>query len=235
MDWSDDVVARIVAALHDRGDPGRAVAAERYMKHVAPFLGIPTDERRRLVGEALAGVAEPSSDGLGRTALRLVELDEREYHYAAHDLIGRFVGCADEAFLGLWVEPLLTTKPWWDTVDGIGSAAVRPLGLRDDIASTVDRWSESGDMWLVRAAIQHQRGWRKRTDIARVLGLCDRHWSDPEFFVAKAIGWALRDLTRFDPDAVQRFLDDHRSPNKVATREARKGLERATTRTRSPG
>ena len=227
MDWGDDVVARIVTAMRDNGDPVRAIAAERYMKHVAPFLGIPADRRRTLMGEALAGVTEPSSDELGEVAHRLMGLAEREYHYAAYDLIERFVGCADESFLHRWVEPLLTTKPWWDTVDGIGSAAVRPLGLRYDIADTVDRWSESGDMWLVRAAIQHQRGWRKRTDVARVLGLCDRHWSNPEFFVAKAIGWALRDLTRFDPDAVQRFLDDHPTPNKVAAREARKGLDRA--------
>jgi len=62
---------------------------------------------------------------------------------------------------------------------------------------------------LIRAAIQHQRGHKQSTDVPRVLELCDRHWVDPEFFVAKAIGWALRDLSRLDPDAVRRFLADH--------------------------
>jgi 3-methyladenine DNA glycosylase AlkD len=229
-DWCDDVVTRITAAMHDRGDPERADGAERYMKHVAPFLGITSDDRRRLVAEAVEGIRQPSSDELGAAAMQLMGLREREYHYAAADVVEQFVDRADESFLGRWVEPMLTTTPWWDSVDLIGSAAVRPLGLRFDITDVVDRWSESGDTWLIRAAIQHQRGWRRHTDVERVLELCDRHWSNPEFFVAKAIGWALRDLTRFDPDAVQRFLDDHPEPNRVATREAERGLTRAAAR-----
>ena len=197
------------------------------MKHVAPFLGIRADERRRLVGSALADVPAPTSDELGEAATALMALPEREYHYAAYDLIERFVDRADESFLERWGEPLLTTKPWWDTVDGLGNAAVRPLGRRFEISRTVDRWSESGDTWLVRAAIQHQRGWKQDTDVDRVLELCDRHWSNREFFVAKAIGWALRDLARLDAGAVRHFLDEHPTPNRVATREAERGLSRA--------
>jgi len=197
------------------------------MKHIAPFLGIRADERRRLIGAALSDVPEPTSDELGEAATALMALPEREYHYAAYDLIERFVDRADESFLERWVEPMLTTTPWWDTVDGLGNAAVRPLGRRFDIGRTVDRWSESGDIWLIRAAIQHQRGWKQDTDVDRVLGLCDRHWSNGEFFVAKAVGWALRDLARLDADAVRRFLDMHPTPNRVATREAEKGLSRA--------
>lgn len=197
------------------------------MKGVAPFLGIAAPDRRRLLRDALVGMSSPSSDELGETALRLMGLTEREYHYAAYDLVERYVGVADDQFLSRWIEPLLTTKPWWDTVDGLGNAAVRPLGRRYDIADTVDRWSESGDTWLIRAAIQHQRGRKQDTDVARVLELCDRHWSNREFFVAKAIGWALRDLARIDPDAVRRFLVDHPEPNRVATREAERGLSRA--------
>lgn len=216
--------------MQGRGDPERAEGAERYMKHVAPFLGITSDERRRLVAQAVEGVRPPTSDELGAAGLRLMTQREREYHYAAADVVGRFVDRADESFLGRWVQRMLTTTPWWDSVDLIGSAAVRPLGRRYDITDVVDRWSESGDTWLIRAAIQHQRGWRHHTDVTRVLSLCDRHWLNPEFFVAKAIGWALRDLTRLDPDAVRQFLADHPEPNRVATREAERGLTRVAAR-----
>lgn len=227
MDWPDEVVARIVAAFADRGDAERAVGAERYMQHVAPFLGIAAPDRRRLLRVALVDVPDPTSDELGGAATRLMALPEREYHYAAYDVIERYVAVADEQFVSRWIEPLLTTTPWWDTVDGLGSAAVGPLGRRYDISAVVDRWSESGDIWLIRAAVQHQRGWKGHTDVERVLGLCDRHWSNREFFVAKAIGWALRDLARLDPDAVRRFLAEHPEPNRVATREAERGLSRA--------
>ena len=217
----------MTGALHDAGDPEWAAGAEHYMKDVAPFLGIRTPVRRQLVREALHGLPPPpTSDDLGRAAVALAELPEREYHYAAQDLIDRFVAHADDAFLGRWVERLLTTTPWWDTVDGLGSVAVRPLGRRTDIGDLVQRWSESGDIWLIRAALQHQRGWKADTDIALAFELCDRHWANQEFFVAKAIGWALRDLTAIDAPAVRRFLDDHPTPNRVARREAERGLDR---------
>jgi 3-methyladenine DNA glycosylase AlkD len=124
------------------------------------------------------------------------------------------------------VTQLLPRTPWWDTVDGIGTAAVIPLCRRFDSAATIDEWSGSGGRWLVRAAIRHQRCWRRSTDVERVLGLCHRHWGEREFFIAKAIGWALRDITRIDPDVMRRFLADHRS-NAVAERQAASGLARS--------
>lgn len=223
--FTKEVVKRTETAFANQGDPTYSVNTARYMKHIAPFLGIPTPDRRRLLRGAWKGLTEPTSDELGLATAELMERDEREYHYAACDLITRFRSCADEQFLRKWVTGLLTTKPWWDTVDAAGSAAVSPLCRRFGDSETIDGWSESGDIWLVRAAIQHQRGWRQATDVHRVLALCDRHWKNDEFFVAKAIGWALRDMTRFDRDAVADFMGRH-SGNRVAEREAKKGLAR---------
>ncbi len=223
--WADEVVLRTVDAFADQGDATRAEGAERYMKHVAPFLGIATPERRHLLRTAWQGLPTPTSDELGAGSAALMHCREREYHYAAYDLLARFGRAADEHFLRRWCTVLLTTTPWWDTVDGIGTAAVSPLCRRFGSSSTIDEWSESGDIWLIRAAIQHQRGWGRDTDVDRVLELCHRHWVNREFFVAKAIGWALRDLTRINPDAVRHFLGHH-SGNATAQREAARGLAR---------
>jgi 3-methyladenine DNA glycosylase AlkD len=150
---------------------------------------------------------------------------EREFHYAAFDLVDTWIKCTNEYFLSEYVEQLLTTKPWWDTVDGLVSAAVSPLCFRYDATSIINEWSESNNRWLIRAAIGHQRSWRKNTDIERVFELCDRHWSNDEFFIAKAIGWALRDIAKLDRKSVQRFLKQHPQKNTVATREAKRGIE----------
>jgi 3-methyladenine DNA glycosylase AlkD len=223
--WAEDARARTVAALAGHGDPVRAAGAAAYMRHIAPFLGIAAPERRRLLRSAWADLAEPpTSDDLGTGARALMAYPEREFHYAAYDLVGRFVAGADQHFLARHLEALLTTTPWWDTVDGFGNAAVSPLCRRYGHGDVIDTWSESGDIWLVRAAIQHQRGWKEATDVERVLSLCHRHWASTEFFVAKAIGWALRDLARLDPAAVRAFLRDHPLPNRVAEREAHRGL-----------
>ena len=181
--------------------------------------------RRAALRDAWRDLPAPTSDELGRAAVELMAQPERELHYAAYDLIDRYRTVADDRFCPDHVERLLTTKPWWDTVDGLVSAAVSPLCRRFDHHDLIDRWSASGDRWLVRAAIDHQRGWKDATDTARVLDLCDQHWAESEFFIAKAIGWALRDLARLDPGAVMAFLAAHPERNTVAEREARRGLE----------
>ena len=196
------------------------------MKHVAPFLGIPAEPRRKYLRAAWVDLPIPTSEQLGRAARQLMQLPEREYHYAAYDLLVKYLANANEHFLAEHVQVLLVTKPWWDTVDGLVNAGVSPLARRYESTALIDAWSESGNIWLIRAAIGHQRGWRTDTDVGRVLRLCGRHWESAEFFVAKAIGWALRDLARLDPPAVRAFLATHEHPNMVAVREANRGLNR---------
>lgn len=223
--WSRVVVDATTHALRPLADPVRAAGAFAYMKGVAPFLGISAPDRRRALRDAWSGLDAPKSSELGDAALLLMQLPEREFHYAAYDLVDRYLRCADGRFLRQYATELLTTVPWWDTVDGFVSAMVSPLMRERHDDALIDSWSASGERWLIRAAIGHQRGWKGETDVARVLGLCDAHWGDREFFVAKAIGWAMRDIARLDPDAIRAFLVTHDGSNAVAIREARRGLQ----------
>ena len=157
----------------------------------------------------------------------LWELPEREYQYAACDLIAKRSGTLSAGFLPNVTQNLLMTKPWWDTVDSLGSAAVSPLVERHHLVDLMWSWMDSGDRWLVRAAVQHQRGLKERTDVDRLFAMCDQVASDREFFIAKAVGWALRDTTSFAPTEVQAFVDDHPQLSAVARREAVRGLARS--------
>lgn len=222
--WANDVVARAITALSPLRDAERAVEMQRYMKDVAPFLGVPAVDRRTALKASWKILARPSSTELGDAALGLMSLEEREFHYAAYDLIERYRREADDLFLDIYGTELLTTKSWWDTVDGLVSAAVSPLCRVADQSVLIDEWSESGNIWLIRSAITHQRGWKAATNIPRILELCDRHWANREFFIAKGIGWAMRDIARMNPASITEFLGTHTSPNPVATREALRGL-----------
>ncbi len=115
-----------------------------------------------------------------------------------------------------------------DTVDAIGTALVTPL-VKSYPSTTEDmrRWLQSDNIWLIRAAIQHQRGMKKDTDVDRVIEFCAAQIEHKEFFVAKAIGWAMRDLARVDSKAVKRFFEDNPGMSAVARREAEKGLARS--------
>lgn len=207
-EWADAVVASTVEAFAPLASPADAPAMVAYMKGVAPFLGIKAPARRRVQRDAWAPHGRPRQDDVAEAAAALWALPEREYQYAACDLLGWFVPrVCRPPFLEATVEPLLVAKPWWDTVDALGSAAVRPLLARHpDPLAVVARWSGSGDRWLVRSAILHQLGRKASTDVEVLFDLCRRHGDDREFFVAKAIGWALRDLARTAPDEVRAFV-----------------------------
>ena len=223
--WKNQVVSATKNAFRNQENSEKAQGAFAYMKGIAPFIGISAPDRRLLTKGAWKDLPTPSSDELGAAALALMQCREREYHYAAFDLVDTWIQCADEYFLAEYVEKLLITKPWWDTVDGLVSVAVSPLCFQYDATSIINEWSESGNRWLIRAAIGHQRGWKKETDIERIFELCDRHWSNQEFFIAKAIGWALRDIAKLNRKSVQLFLKQHPQKNTVAEREAKRGIE----------
>ncbi len=219
------------AALLPLADPDRAPQMAAYMKDVAPFLGIPAPERRTAQREAWAGLPHLTSDDLAHTCRALWSLPEREYAYAACDLIARNTRRLEPGFLLDPVQELLTTKPWWDTVDALVNAAVCPLTLRDPtLVSLMWEWWRSGDRWLVRAAIGHQRGRKEHTDLDLLFAMCDGYASDREFFIAKAIGWALRDVSTIVPDQVRAFVDEHPDLSPVARREALRRVDPSSPR-----
>lgn len=222
--WPRAVIKCTSASLLSNANPAKAPEMAKYMKFVAPFLGIQTVQRRQLLKQAWKDLEQPTSDELGAACIALMKEDEREFHYAVCDLIDKFIRCTDEYFLAEYVESLIMTKSWWDAVDGLGSVAVSPLAMRYDATRIIRDWSSSDNIWLIRAAIQHQRGWKRETNIPYVLSICHAHSDSDEFFVTKAIGWALRDLARLNSTAVRTFLKHHPGLSSVAVREARRGL-----------
>ena len=195
---------------------------QRYMKDIAPFIGIRTPDRRIALKEIYKSAPIPTSEQLGKTARALWKKPEREYQYAACDMLATFNGYLNKEFLAKHGEFLLTHKSWWDTVDSLGGALVSPLTVRYRLLPLMNQWNKSENIWLVRAAIQHQRGRRTETDIPLLLRYCHDHADDHTFWVAKAIGWALRDLAYYDRPTVTKFLAEHPGLDRVAVREALK-------------
>ena len=227
MAYSKDFITALKPQLSALRSRTAAIGAQSYMKDIAPFLGVKTPERRALVKKIARELNLPTSDELGRTARALWKLDEREFHYAAFDLIQVQVEVADKNFLREHVEYLITHKSWWDTVDGLGSAAVSPLTDKYGCEKLMDKWNNSSNIWLNRAAIQHQRGRKFEADNKLILRYCHEHADSDEFFIVKAIGWALRDMAKISPRDVRSFLKEHPDLGRVAVREAERGLGRS--------
>jgi 3-methyladenine DNA glycosylase AlkD len=224
--WANQAVSQTKMAFQNAGNKTVARGAANYMKSVSPFLGISAPKRNKLQKKAWQDLEIPSESELLLAASTLWKLPEREYQYAGADLIGKFIQVCTLVTLNK-VKVLITSKSWWDSVDNLGSKVISPLTLKfPQSRKIIKLWSNSKNIWLIRAAIQHQRGHKENTDVDFVISLCQRHVNNPEFFVSKAIGWALRDLTKIDAWAVKIFLRENPKLNKVALREAQKGLNR---------
>ncbi|MFI8206928.1 DNA alkylation repair protein [Streptomyces sp. NPDC085937] len=222
---ADTVLERLIAAYASAADPARADAMRAYMKDAAPFLGLATPARRALSRTVEAGLPRPSEADCTAVALRCWDLPEREYHYFAVDYLRKHVRRCSSGFLPV-TRHLVTTVPWWDTVDLLAAHVVGALVAADPALTAVtDRWSADEDLWLVRTALLHQLRYKERTDAERLFGYCLAQSGHPDFFVRKAIGWALREYARTDPDAVRGFLmrEGHRFAP-LSVREALKNI-----------
>ncbi|MGW9023810.1 DNA alkylation repair protein [Streptomyces sp. NPDC055722] len=222
---ADAVLERLTDVYAAAADPERAAAMSAYMKDVAPFLGLPTPVRRTLSRSVLEGIPRPDEADCTALALRCWALPEREYHYFAVDFLRSNVRRLSPGFLPV-ARHLISTVPWWDTVDALASHVVGGLVIAaPELRSDMDAWIEDDHLWIARTALLHQLRHKEATDTRRLFAYCVRQSGHPDFFIRKAIGWALREYAKTDPEAVREFVVRERSRlSPLSVREALKNL-----------
>jgi 3-methyladenine DNA glycosylase AlkD len=222
---ADEILKRLDATYPPAGDPSRAAGAAAYMRNQFAFLGLTSPRMTALNREVLAGLAAPTEADLVAVAQACWARPEREYQYFACAYLRRYVRVGSAALLAT-VRELITTKSWWDTVDTLAAHTVGPLvAAHPVLLSTMDSWVEDDNLWLVRTAILHQLRYKERTDAQRLFRYCARQAAHRDFFVRKAIGWALREYARTDPAAVRSFVEEHRTElSPLSVREATRHL-----------
>jgi 3-methyladenine DNA glycosylase AlkD len=213
----------LVDRMRQAADPQRAVSMAAYMRGQFPFLGIPSPALRQIMREN--PLPKPSEELLREATLELWQLPEREFQYVACVRLRRYVKFCGPGFLGV-AKQLVVTKSWWDTVDTLASHTVGPLvRANPELVATMDSWIDDENMWLARTALLHQLGYKGATDSGRLFRYCERRADHPDFFIRKAIGWALREYAKTDPDAVRAFVFAHQGVlSGLSKREALKNL-----------
>ncbi|MCW2752048.1 MAG: alkylation repair protein [Aeromicrobium sp.] len=201
------LVSSIREALRGAAEPERAPAMQAYMKSAMPYLGVRVPEVRRLTKAAAKAHPPADLDELERAARTLWDdAAFREEGYAAAGLTGLRLAKGRLELLPLH-EHMAVTGAWWDHVDEI---AHRIADLHDahpiETAEVVRRWSRSDDRWLRRLSIISQLGRRDRLDTDLLTEVIEPNMADTEFFIRKAIGWALREYARVDPSWVLDFV-----------------------------
>ena len=203
-----------------------------YMRDQFAFLGVAMPARRNAVGAILRDAKARADEATLLAAARaLWRKREREYQYVAIDLLAACERALSPRALPV-LATLIATKSWWDTVDGLAANVVGPLVRRNpEVLRTLDAWCGDDDPWLRRAVLLHQLRYGSATDAKRLFAYCVANAADPDFFVRKAIGWALRQYAYTDAPAVRSFLEaEQRRLSPLSLREAGKHLSMTTKR-----
>jgi 3-methyladenine DNA glycosylase AlkD len=221
-----EVVSTIRAALMDHADAERGAGAQAYMKSDIPSVGVRVPDVRRLTMAAASAHPFETPDELRATVLELWrEAGVREERYAAIDLTGLKMAAKDLAMLPVY-EEIIRTGAWWDFVDGVAQRIGALLQAhRPAMTDILVSWSTDADFWIRRAAITAQLKAKDQTDRRLLRAVLEANLADPEFFIRKAIGWALREFGKTDPEWVRTFVADHRDRlSPLSRREALRNL-----------
>ena len=212
--------------LDRNADVSKAVPMQNYMKGLFDFYGIKSPDRQRLLKDFFVAQGLPEKEDLWQIIQEMWEQPQREWHYCAIDLL---LKCkkywkTDIAWIKHF-EWMTVNQSWWDSVDLIASNLIGLLLKSNpaEMESYSTKWAQQENVWLKRVSIIFQLKYKDETNQAILFQHIVTNIHHPDFFIRKAIGWALRQYAKFNPDAVLEFIEmyeDELSP--LSKREALK-------------
>lgn len=224
------LVRAIRAALQAKADPVRAAGVQKYMKSAMPYYGVTMPVQRRIWRQVFEAHEFGSRDELHAVALELWrEASFREERYAAIALTDqrRYASWQDVAATSTY-EEMIVTGAWWDYVDAIATHQLGDVLRRIPrrMNPLMRRWAKASEsMWKRRAAILCQIRFKNVTDLDLLYSCIEPNLSHEDFFIRKAIGWALRQYAWTDPREVKRYVAAHRARlSPLSVREALKNV-----------
>jgi len=225
------LVAAVRRELKAAADPSRAPAMQAYMKSAMPYCGVGMPGQQVIWKKLFRPRVIPDARSWRETTLAIWRGAKfREERYGAIALTGEKAYLPWQTLDALpMYEEMIVTGAWWDYVDHIAGRRIGLL-LRNHPASMsrlMRRWGRSDDMWKRRTSIICQLGFKERTDLALLYDCIEPNLDDREFFIRKAIGWALRQHAWTDPKEVQRYVRAHEDQlSGLSRREALKNVGR---------
>lgn len=201
-----------------------SISMARYMKDLFPFYGIPAPKRRELYKEFLKG--EKKTKIIDWEFLdKCYEDDHREFQYLVYDYLlsmNKYVIYEDIPK----IKNYILKKSWWDTIDFL-CKVIGDVGLRDDrVSDLMIEWSKDENMWIKRISIEYQLCLKEKTNKENLAKVIINNLGSKEFFINKAIGWALRDYSKVNPTWVKEFLHKYNDKlSNLSIKEASKYIK----------
>lgn len=206
-------------------DPIKAAPMKKYMRDQFEYLGIKSPQLTLLLRRHIKEHGLPPLDKLDVIVRELWSLPQREFQYTALGLMSKFETKVNENFITT-IEYLIITKSWWDTVDtlaghSVGAQFKRFPKVKEEY---LKKWRKSDDFWLRRTTLLFQLGYKKETDFELLCAIIKENLGSNEFFINKAIGWALRQYAHTNPAPVKKFVKATKELHPLSRREALKNI-----------
>lgn len=220
--WIEQLKEAFIREAH----ADRSQAMEAYMKNNFSFIGVPAPIRKKIQKEYFE-IGKEMLDMQWRDAVKLLwQQDAREFQYTAMDVLLKYKRKLSSEDIHL-LEELIRNKSWWDSVDFLAGTMVgiyfSKYGERKEFF--IQHWDASQYMWLQRSVIIFQLRYKKDTDVSLLFHYCRKYSENKEFFIRKAIGWALRELAKTKQKEVVRFVYETNLSG-LSKREALKHIEK---------
>ena len=212
---------KIKKLFEEQSDEENAIAMSKYLRNLFNFYGIPTPKRKTIYKDFLK--EEKKSKKIDWDFLdKCYEDEHREFQYLVSDYL-----IAMNAFLTYEdipkIKKYIKSKQWWDTIDFL-DRVIGEIGLRNSrVDDLMLEWSKDDDFWVRRIAINHQLCRKEKTNTELLEKIIVNNFGSNEFFINKAIGWALRDYSKTNPLWVKEFLNKYQDKmDNLSIKEASK-------------
>lgn len=206
-------------------EQGEAMA--KYMRNLFVFIGIAAPLRKSILKNLLQLHHAEIKQHFKTIAFQLYEKPQREFHYCAIEILIKYTQKNFEKEDINWIETMLSKNSWWDSVDTISSHLLGGYLFQypEETPEVIEKFKSSNNLWLYRSTIIYQLSYKKNTNFKQIKELCEYFKNSNEFFIQKAIGWALREYAKTSPEDVINFV--HNTQLKpLSKREALKNIEK---------
>ena len=220
----DKIYKELQSVFKQNGSNEDAIQMSAYMKEHFVYYGVKSVLRKELMKTAINKKNKPKKKDAYKLAVLLWNDKHRELQYVAMEILEWYKKETEEKDIK-FIEKIITNKSWWDTVDFVAAHLVgNYFSMYPKMRKSVcNKWSDSNNMWLQRSIILSQLKYKAKTDSEFLFYYCNKHREDKEFFIRKAIGWALREYSKTNPKAVKSFVKSTNLSN-LSVKEATKYL-----------
>ena len=214
-------IIKIKESFEANADVAYGQKQSAYLKNNFPCYGIQTQDRREILNNCYILHKEEIKTNFRNICWELYQFPHREMHQVAIDIFIKEVKKNYQIEDIILIEKLITTHSWWDSVDTLAKYAVGGylLAFPEKTYPIIEAFSNSENMWLNRTAILFQLGYKSKTNFDILISECEKHKLSDEFFIQKAIGWALREYASVNPNGVLEYVN-HANLKSLSKKEA---------------